>query len=267
MVSIKLLPVLALVAAATATTFNATEQVSPGTAAASIDKRCGCEDDHKHEHAHHHTHSKHAHKHHKHAGHKHTHKHSTHHHKHAPKPKHKHHPGGGGSGGSGSGGSSGSSGSDGGAPSDYVSMVTEINKLRTAHGVAPLTWSTTLASYAASWTSHCNFAHSGGKYGENIWEGSGGFSDISMIDDWYNECKSYDYSSAQYTEGTGHFTALVWKSTTQVGCHLQSCNGQGNAMSQFLSCNFNPAGNYIGEFAQNVMRPTSGGQCAPGYGQ
>lgn len=37
----------------------------------------------------------------------------------------------------------------------------------------------------------------------------------------------------------GHFTQEVWKSTTKVGCAVQSCSNLGGF---FAVCNYNPAG-------------------------
>ena len=49
-----------------------------------------------------------------------------------------------------------------------------------------------------------------------------------------------------------HFTQVVWKSSTQVGCAVQSCSGIFDASfgpAKFFVCEYFPQGNIIGEFA------------------
>jgi hypothetical protein len=50
-------------------------------------------------------------------------------------------------------------------------------------------------------------------------------------------------------KGTGHFTQLVWKSTTHVGAALSSCG-------RFLVCNYAPAGNVMRLYKVNVAPPS-----------
>ena len=45
------------------------------------------------------------------------------------------------------------------------------------------------------------------------------------VDAWGNERDEYDFNNPQFTEQTGHFTQLVWKNTTTVGCGRKFCNG------------------------------------------
>ena len=61
---------------------------------------------------------------------------------------------------------------------------------------------------------------------------------------WYNEVKDYDFKSAARLPSNfmevGHFTALVWKGTTEIGCGVKDgyvachyCNAPGNMMGRF----------------------------------
>ena len=72
--------------------------------------------------------------------------------------------------------------------------------------------------------SKCDFTHSGGPYGENIAEGYANAT--ATIEAWGNEGVDYDYSAGEFSESTGHFTQLVWKTTRTVGCGREFCNGQ-----------------------------------------
>jgi len=127
-------------------------------------------------------------------------------------------------------------------------IVNSHNSDRSAHGVGSLTWNSTLAAYAQRYLNSqgCVFAHSGGPYGENIALGYG--SPSAAIAAWYDEYKSYNFAAGQFSEATGHFTQMVWKSSNEIGCAQVSCSG-----GQFFACEYFPRGNVVGEFLQNVF--------------
>lgn len=113
-----------------------------------------------------------------------------------------------------------------------------------------LTWSSELETYAQNYADQydCsgNLIHSGGPYGENL---ALGYGVSGSIDAWYDEISSYDFNNPGFSENAGHFTQLVWKSSTLVGCGVKSCN---NAWGDYVVCSYQSAGNVIGEFADNV---------------
>ena len=139
------------------------------------------------------------------------------------------------------------------------------NEKRALHGIQSLAWNDTLAKYAADYASStfsCNnvkLVHSNGPYGENLAAGySGGYK---PVDAWYDEIKQYDFSNPGFNEATGHFTQLVWKSTSQVGCAKVTCD---NSWSQYTICEYsNTRGNVVGTdsktgksyFSENVLKP------------
>ncbi|KAF2221465.1 CAP domain-containing protein [Elsinoe ampelina] len=58
----------------------------------------------------------------------------------------------------------------------------------------------------------------------------------------------------------GHFSQMVWKSTTEVGCATYDCGSSATGVLKnyggiFTVCNYNPAGNYQGQYDTQV------GQC------
>ncbi|KAF6764232.1 CAP domain-containing protein [Ephemerocybe angulata] len=136
---------------------------------------------------------------------------------------------------------------------DVQAYLSAHNACRKKHGAADLTWSDELASAAQKWANNCKWGHSGGAvgpYGENLSAGTN--LDIAgAIKMWTDEESQYNPSNPQYS----HYTQVVWKSTTQVGCAVATCNGLlgGSGADKFYVCEYNPAGNVIGKFAENVQ--------------
>ncbi len=72
----------------------------------------------------------------------------------------------------------------------------------------------------------------------------------------YDEVKYYNFNSPGFSGRTGHFTQVVWKSTTLVGC--ARCGGWGSGWYEtYVVCNYRPAGNIVGDnnryFRENVL--------------
>ncbi|KAI0815183.1 CAP domain-containing protein [Irpex lacteus] len=140
--------------------------------------------------------------------------------------------------------------------SDIQQYLSAHNTVRAQHGASALTWSDNLASKAQQWANNCVFQHSGGSlgpFGENLAAGTGSSYGIaSAVKSWTDEVSEYDSSNPQ----PSHFTQVVWKASTQVGCAVASCNGIFDAsfgLAKFYVCEYSPQGNVIGEFAQNVQ--------------
>jgi hypothetical protein len=118
-----------------------------------------------------------------------------------------------------------------------------------------LTWSADAASKAQEWASQCNFVHSQGQlgdFGENLAAGTGDYTIPMAVKDWTDEASQYDPANPQFS----HFTQVVWKATTQLGCAVATCNGIFDASfgpAQFYVCEYYLPGNVEGEFAQNVQ--------------
>ena len=73
----------------------------------------------------------------------------------------------------------------------------------------------------------------------------------------YDEYKYYNYSNPIFTSSAGHFTQLVWKDTTKLGC--ARCGGYSslsNYWETYVVCNYKVRGNFAGQFTQNVLPRT-----------
>ena len=132
------------------------------------------------------------------------------------------------------------------------------NRVRAKHCAPPTTWSPTLAQVAQKWADElaakgCAFGHSPGrKYGENLAAGTVGALDPeSTVAMWYDEIKLYKFPDGGFSMQTGHFTQVVWTTTTQVGCGHVQCKG-----NDIYVCNYDPPGNWEGQYKEHVL-PTS----------
>ncbi len=140
------------------------------------------------------------------------------------------------------------------APAALSPLLDAHNRLREAHCAPPLSWSSTLAEQARQWANHlaesgCNLAHSTSDVGENLAAAtSGTLTAEGVAELWYREKSDYDFRRGGFSMRTGHFTQLVWKGTTAIGCGTSSCGGL-----DIYVCNYAPAGNVQGEYQANVL--------------
>jgi len=145
---------------------------------------------------------------------------------------------------------------------DKDSVITHVNKYRSKHQSPPLSWDNTVANFSQNWSYYLLtnnlFQHSNSKlYGENLSYFQGYNATpleliIKSIDIWYEEVSKYDFTNPGYINGTGHFTCLVWKSSTICGFGF-SLNKSTNEV--IISMNTSPPGNILGKFAENVLPP------------
>ncbi|HBL23649.1 MAG TPA: hypothetical protein DDZ40_05990 [Deltaproteobacteria bacterium] len=129
------------------------------------------------------------------------------------------------------------------------------NAARAEAGVGPLVWSGSLALYAQKWADHlastgCRLEHrpySGTwkqKYGENLFMGTAGrYSVTDAVAAWRSEKSAYHGEAIDMSNfyAYGHYTQLIWRSTTGVGCAGVECGG-----NMIVVCNYDPPGNIVG---------------------
>ena len=131
------------------------------------------------------------------------------------------------------------------------------NRERQGLGLVPLRWNPALAESARRWADHLastgRFEHAPeNRYepeGENLWAGSKGyFTPEAMVNAWVREKKFFrpgtfpDNSVTGRVEDVGHYTQMVWRATTQIGC----AEARGRS-EDVLVCRYAEAGNYRGE--------------------
>jgi len=129
------------------------------------------------------------------------------------------------------------------------------NSIRAGHGAVDLSWNKTLADAASSWASSCQLKHSDGTlldspYGENIVAATGHFPIANAMLQFVSDEADYDPSTPTYN----HFTQVVWKDTTQLGCAVSACSGIfPDSKASYYVCLYDPPGNVIGGLAANVQ--------------
>jgi len=144
-----------------------------------------------------------------------------------------------------------------GSPAQINSFLFSHNAIRTAHNATGLTWSTEYAAMAEAWADKCQFKRTDGflsdtPYGELHAAATGFFPISTAINQFAKDAEEYDPAHPVYN----HWTQIVWKSTTKVGCARSTCNdllGLRTGMATYYVCFYDPAGNVIGQAPKNVQ--------------
>lgn len=66
---------------------------------------------------------------------------------------------------------------------------------------------------------------------------------------WYNEVKHYNYNHGGFSMATGHFTAMVWKASTELGIGVCWLGG-----TIIVAGCYKVFPNMQGHFTANVLR-------------
>ncbi|MFT5722413.1 MAG: pathogenesis-related protein 1 [Motiliproteus sp.] len=149
------------------------------------------------------------------------------------------------------------------AATPQAEMLAAHNRYRALVAVPALTASSALAATAQAYadtlktTQGCTSTHShAAGLGENLfWASALVYSNgtrkpqdvtpTQVADAWGSEKDHYSYASNSCAAGEicGHYTQVVWNTSTQVGCGHATCDDH----SQVWVCNYSPAGNWVGK--------------------
>ena len=132
------------------------------------------------------------------------------------------------------------------------------NRERAAAGVPALEWNDQLTVSAEKWADHLGktgaFEHSPDETGqpiegENLWAGTRGYySPEAMVGLWVAEKGNFKpgifpaNSRTGNVEHVGHYTQLMWRRSTAVGCAIAQSRAE-----DVLVCRYSSAGNITGE--------------------
>jgi len=128
----------------------------------------------------------------------------------------------------------------------------------TATPLPSLAWDPQLAQIAATWAAKCvdnedpvglidhdpdRSNGSGYAYvGENIFGAGGTRATAQMaLSNWMDEQADYAYDTNTCSGICGHYTQVVWRGTTHLGCALHNCPGLMYGSS--IVCDYGPGGN------------------------
>lgn len=126
------------------------------------------------------------------------------------------------------------------------------NEKRAERGANSLVWDENLACIAQEHADTCDFTHHtdmyGGGYGQNLGQNAGIEGSMEM---WWDEVRAWDMwgENAPAENVTGHFTAMVWASSTALGCATTSSG----CSPPVTVCNYFCAGNMAGQYSANVL--------------
>lgn len=137
------------------------------------------------------------------------------------------------------------------------SMMTRHNAARDDVGAPPLVWDDALVAsaqkYADKLSASGRFEHDPDNdgydaEGENLWMGTrGAFAYDAMVNAWIDERQYFkkglfpENSRTGNWADIGHYTQIIWPTTTKVGCALAT-----NSRNDILVCRYSPGGNIIG---------------------
>ena len=146
------------------------------------------------------------------------------------------------------------------APSSEVErrLLDAHNAERARAGVPALRWADSLEAEARGWAQELiagdTFAHDPRPHGhgENLWTGWGGrvWTPEEMVGEWAAEQTNYVHGPFPNVSRTGrwadvaHYTQLVWRDTTHVGCAVERLGDR-----SVLACRYAPPGNIDGREA------------------
>ncbi|GAA53211.1 GLIPR1-like protein 1 [Clonorchis sinensis] len=123
-----------------------------------------------------------------------------------------------------------------------------------AKSMPHLSWHAGLAEKAQQLADQCRVGHDKAEERkvpdfDYVGQNWAGVQDIeTAVRMWFEEHVNYDFSTGNCRQGMcGHYTQVVWASTTHIGCGVRDCRDTGSfPYGLSIVCNYGPAGNFVG---------------------
>ncbi|KAI9068503.1 PR-1-like protein [Trametes sanguinea] len=141
-------------------------------------------------------------------------------------------------------------------PVERQAYLDQHNDVRGKFGAQPLVWSDDLQAKAQSYAENCQLRHSdgaNGPVGENLAAATGVFDTTAAVKLFVRDMGKLDQNPNNFV--FSHFTQVVWKSTTQLGCGVALCDGilpGRRGPATYHVCLYDPVGNVIGQEKENL---------------
>lgn len=138
-------------------------------------------------------------------------------------------------------------------PGPLAGITEAHSEIRRRVGLGPVSWDPDIAAYAQEWADElqrrdCALEHRprqgrfAQRYGENLfWQSGGTVRAADVVNDWASEEANYNLERNRCRGVCGHYTQIVWKETTRIGCAMASCGA-----AEVWVCNYDPPGNVNG---------------------
>jgi pathogenesis-related protein 1 len=140
------------------------------------------------------------------------------------------------------------------------------NRERSAVGVnSNLVWDETIAKDAQSYADELAISgvwghdpknasgYTNGSYGENLYTSTEKVTLAFATDEWADEEQYYTYgeigdaSTCVAGEMCGHYTQIIWKNTSRVGCAMSKYKTGQYKNWYLIVCKYQTPGNYVGQ--------------------
>lgn len=139
------------------------------------------------------------------------------------------------------------------SPNNIAEILSAHNSYRESLYLPPLRWSDRLEAKAQSWADHLaeigQLVHSGP--GQNLAMASAGTMSLTELVDLWGREEAYftdgdfpDISTTGNWVDVGHYSQIIWRATTEVGCGFAENDGL-----DVLVCDYDPPGNVMGRRA------------------
>ncbi|MDX2008918.1 MAG: CAP domain-containing protein [Myxococcaceae bacterium] len=158
----------------------------------------------------------------------------------------------------GGGSAGGTGGGQAGLTAWQQEFVTAHNAARRAATPTPspplpdVTWDSAAEAFAKLGADRCVFDHrQQNQFGENLYASTQDSSPTDVVQSWDSEKADYRYASNTCLAVCGHYTQVVWRSSTKIGCATTRCTTNSPFRSfptwYLTACNYSPPGNFSGQ--------------------